>query len=252
MKPDINTFIIHEDSHIIVCHKPAGIAVQTARIGAQDMVSLLKNHLFDMQGYQSHGRQSGRQMGRHSGEPYLAVIHRLDQPVEGLLVFAKTPKAAKELNRQLTAHSFGKYYRALVTGIPNPPEGTLEDYLVKDARTNTSHVCAKDTPGSKLARLHYRVDTIHKDTMPVTSLVKIRLDTGRHHQIRVQMAHLGCPLVGDGKYGVSAHPEETDTRRITATAHKKSSEPLRLCAYRLEFIHPKSGKKLVFTLPENL
>lgn len=255
MKPDIQTFIIYEDTHIIVCRKPAGIAVQTARIGARDIVSLLKNHLFDMQGHYSpgarpHDRQDGQKTSRHSREPYLAVIHRLDQPVEGLLVFAKTPKAAKELNRQLTSHSFGKYYRALVTGIPDPSEGTLEDYLVKDARTNTSRVCAKDTPGSKLARLHYRVDEIYKNTEPVTSLVKIRLDTGRHHQIRVQMAHLGCPLVGDQKYGgVSAYFGETCAKRTESPAHIKNSGPLRLCAYRLEFIHPETGKRLAFTLP---
>ncbi len=101
MRHDIHSLIIYEDPHIIVCRKPAGIPTQTVRIGTSDMESMLKNYL--------------------SGG-YLAVIHRLDQPVEGLLVFAKTPRAAKELNRQLTAAGFGKYYRALVSGIPDPSE----------------------------------------------------------------------------------------------------------------------------------
>ena len=222
MKPDINSLIIYEDPYIIVCHKPSGVPTQSAKIGTPDMASLLKTHLA-------------------SRNPYLAVIHRLDQPVEGLLVFAKTPATAKELNRQLTTSGFGKYYRAVVTGVPDPFEGTLEDYMIKDGRTNTSRDCTKDTPGAKLARLHYRVEKVCEDVPPVTSVVKIRLDTGRHHQIRVQMAHLGCPLVGDRKYGqpTGSMPE-----------NRKTSESLRLCAYRLEFKHPGNGKEMIFELPE--
>ena len=216
MRPEINSIIIHEDAHIIVCHKPAGIPVQTARIGTPDMVSMLKTHLAPSS----------------EGEPYLAVIHRLDQPVDGLLVFAKTPAAARELNRQLTASGFGKYYRAVVQGVPEPVEGTLEDYMVKDRRTNTSRICDRNTPGAKRARLHYQVKEIYRDSDPATSLVKIKLDTGRHHQIRVQMAHIGCPLAGDRKYG-----------------DQKSTETLGLCAYRLEFKHPATQKDMVFELP---
>ena len=113
MRPEINSIIIHEDAHIIVCHKPAGIPVQTARIGTPDMVSMLKTHLAPSS----------------EGEPYLAVIHRLDQPVDGLLVFAKTPAAARELNRQLTASGFGKYYRAVVQGVPEPVAPLREIHL---------------------------------------------------------------------------------------------------------------------------
>ena len=234
MRHDIHSLIIYEDPHIIVCRKPAGIPTQTARIGTSDMESMLKNYLTG---------------------GYLAVIHRLDQPVEGLLVFAKTPRAAKELNRQLTAAGFGKYYRALVSGIPDPSEGTLEDYLVKDARTNTSRVCTKNTPGAKAARLHYRNEKIYRDTSPVTSLVEIHLDTGRHHQIRVQMAHLGCPLVGDRKYGAVQSCRTTPGKDIppasTPPASQTPEGPLRLCAYRLEFLHPVSGEKMTFMLEEN-
>lgn len=222
MKPRI----IYEDRQIIVCRKPAGIPVQSSRVSTPDMVSILKNHLAE-------------ECSLPSGKPaspgkslYLAVIHRLDQPVEGLLVFAKTPEAAKDLNRQLTSSGFGKYYRAEVCGVPVPPEGDLEDYLIKDGRTNTSRVCPKETPGAKAARLHYRVTGTRSENGTVYSLLEIRLDTGRHHQIRVQMSHLGCPLAGDRKYGAG-------TER----------GPLKLCAYRLEFLHPSDHRPMCFELP---
>lgn len=202
--------IIYEDSHIIVCRKPAGIPTQSGRIGTPDMVSILKNHL-----------------AAQRKNPYLAVIHRLDQPVEGLLVFAKTPSAARDLNRQLTSSGFGKYYRAIVTGVPSPLEGTLEDHMVKDSRGNVSRICSPETPGAKLARLHYKVIESCEDT----ALVEIHLDTGRHHQIRLQMSHMGHPLAGDRKYGI---PD--------------SAEKLQLCAFRLEFTHPITGKELRFEL----
>lgn len=219
--------IIYEDRQIIVCRKPAGIPVQSSRIGTPDMVSILRNHLA--------GNLRGRSGAASSPQkfPYLAVIHRLDQPVEGLLVFAKTPAAARELNRQLTSSGFGKYYRAEVYGVPVPSEGDLEDYLLKDGRTNTSRVCPKGTPGSRPARLHYRVIRTQETEGTLRSLVEIRLDTGRHHQIRVQMAHLGCPLVGDRKYGEG----------------RADAGPLRLCAFRLEFLHPSDHRPMRFELP---
>ena len=177
MKPHI----LYEDQDIIVCLKPAGIPTQTSRPGLPDMVSILKNHIY--------------QNSAHKKQPYLAVIHRLDQPVEGLLVFAKTPAAAKELNRRLQSFGFGKYYQAVLLGCPQTADGILEDYLVKDGRTNTSRICTEETPGAKVARLSYHI----AKTTAEFSLAEIHLDTGRHHQIRVQMAHLGCPIAGDRK-----------------------------------------------------
>ena len=227
--------ILYEDPQIIVCVKPAGIPTQTKKIGLPDMVSLLKNHLAG----QSPSGQP----------PYLALIHRLDQPVAGILVFARTPAAAKALNQQLTSHQFGKYYRALVFGRPPREEDTLEDYLVKDSRSNTSRICTKDTPGAKSARLHYTIVKkgqgffnlgrgIFENTTSPTELpteLDIHLDTGRHHQIRVQLAAMGCPIIGDFKYG----PGSPDPA---------VRPPLMLCAYRLEFLHPVTRKKLCFQL----
>lgn len=108
-------------------------------------------------GYGQHFKNHIYQNSAHKKQPYLAVIHRLDQPVEGLLVFAKTPAAAKELNRQLQSFGFGKYYQAVLLGCPQTADGILEDYLVKDGRTNTSRICTEETPGAKVARLSYHI-----------------------------------------------------------------------------------------------
>lgn len=208
----MNLQILHEDEHIVVCYKPAGIPTQTKKLGEQDMVSLLKNYL-----------KGG----------YVAVIHRLDQPVEGLLAFAKTPFAAKELNKGLQSKNFGKYYKAVLWGIPNQMTAALEDYLVKDGRTNTSRVCSSSDKDAKKAILSYKVIAIGKDDDRDISLVKVKLDTGRHHQIRVQMANMGCPIWGDTKYN-------------TSLVHDRRFRPIALCAYRLEFVHPKTQKSMMF------
>lgn len=208
--------ILYEDKDILVCEKPHGVPTQSKRIGSPDMVSLLKNHI------------AGQKPGTH--DPYLAVIHRLDQPVRGILVFAKTPVAAKSLNRQLQSQGFGKYYRALVYGIPEKCEDTLEDYMVKDARTNTSRICTADTKDAKLARLHYRT----LNTSENCTELEIQLDTGRHHQIRCQLAHIGCPILGDAKY----HPN----------AQALPRRHICLCAFRLEFDHPTTHKHLRFEI----
>lgn len=204
---NIQDWILYEDTHVLVCKKEAGVAVQTARMSQMDMESALKNYL----------------AVKNSGKvPYLAVIHRLDQPVRGVLVFAKTPAAAKELNKQVTEHTIGKYYLAEVDGTIPAEEGTLEDYLLKDGRTNTSRVVTKETAGAKRAVLHYK----RRDA----DTIEIELVTGRHHQIRVQCANAGMPLKGDGKYNPEA----------------KRGDHLGLCAYHLIFKHPKTGEKMEF------
>ena len=238
----MNLRILFEDEHVIVCYKPSGVPTQTAKLGSMDMVSLLKNYLYKNQ--------------KEKKEPYVAVIHRLDQPVEGILVFAKTPFAAKELNKSMQNGSgFGKYYKALLCGAPAEKTGTLENYMVKDGKTNTSRVCSATEMDAKKAVLEYEVLSINtKDTEDATStckipdvressqdvksLVHIKLHTGRHHQIRVQMANIGCPIWGDSKYGVDKGSTNVD----------KSWKQIALCAYRLEFTHPKTKKKMKFEI----
>lgn len=227
--------ILYEDAHIIVCVKPSGIATQSKNMTRPDMVSILKNHIVQTR---SHSRVPS--------EPYLAVIHRLDQPVRGIMVFSKTPCATRELNRELTESGFEKYYRALVLGRPPQNEAVLENYLVKDAKTNHSHICEKDTPAAKLARLSYKIvpdsarfftELPSCDGALLTEL-DIRLLTGRHHQIRVQLAGLGCPIIGDTKYNPNA-------------AYSKNIQCLYLCSCLLRFTHPKTKKTMQFSLLQN-
>lgn len=210
--------ILFEDASIIVCVKPHGVATQSKHPGTPDMESMLKTYI------------SQKRPGKNK-PPYLAVIHRLDQPVKGIMVFAKTPAAAKTLNKQLQSGEFGKYYMAVVDGCPHPEKGTLKNHMVKDGRTNTSRICGKTVPGAKSAILHYHIVR----TAPSCQL-EIRLDTGRHHQIRVQLAHIGCPILGDTKYNSgSASP-------------MKTQQILKLCAYKLSFWHPETRKEMTFEI----
>lgn len=228
--------ILYEDSHIIVCVKPSGTATQSKCIKTPDMESILKNHI-----------AKAGSPNAISKEPYLAVIHRLDQPVRGIMVFAKTSFAAGELSRELLRGGFGKYYRALVCGRPPKPSDTLSHFIQKDARSNTSRICPKDAAGAKSASLTYRTipeeqpyfslpADIRRDTRETSfTELDIHLHTGRHHQIRVQLSHIGCPIVGDTKYNPAA---------------KEASgfQELKLCSYRLDFTHPKTKKAMHFSL----
>lgn len=210
----MNLTILYEDEELLVCRKPAGVAVQTKKLGQADMESLLKNYRAE------------------KGEPpYIGVVHRLDQPVEGVMVFAKTKEAAAALSRQIASKRADKCYYALVDGTPERKKETLVDYLVRDGRTNTSTVAQRGGGDAKRAELSYEVIE-QKDGRAV---LKVRLETGRHHQIRVQLAHAGMPIVGDRKYNFREN--------ITP-----SGLNLCLCSYRIGFRHPKSHKKLVFEI----
>ena len=218
----MNLHILFEDNDIIVCYKPAGVPTQTAKMGAQDMESMLKNHIYKTQ--------------KEKKPPYVAVIHRLDQPVEGLLVFAKNPAAAKELSKEVQRGAgFGKYYKAVLCGIPKETSGKLENYLMRDGKTNTSKVCEASEKDAKKAILNYEVIKVVESEEQSKALVKVKLDTGRHHQIRVQMAHMGCPILGDTKYGIPCE-------------EKRMWQQIALCAYKLEFVHPKTKKKMSFEI----
>lgn len=207
--------IIYEDEAIIVCRKEAGVAVQTARAGQADVVSLLKNY-----------------RAKKKEEPYIGLIHRLDQPVEGVMVFAKTQQAAAKLSAQVSSRSMEKEYLAVTTGVPKPQKGELRDWLLRDGKTNTSAVVDKGTPQAKEAVLDYEVEQVSENGQQ--ALVHIWLHTGRHHQIRVQFAHAGYPLVGDTKYGKS----EQNSRYC----------PVALCSCRIGFVHPVTKKKMEFVI----
>ena len=212
---DIRDYIIYEDKDILVCHKPAGIAVQNARVGSMDLESLLKNYIAQ--------KVPGKM-------PYLGIIHRLDQPVEGILVFALNAKAAAELNRQMTSGKIKKIYLAVTEGEVKKEKATLEDWLKKDNRTNSSAVVTAGTSGAKKAVLSYELLEMRDMQGQKRNLLEICLDTGRHHQIRVQMAHAGMPLVGDRKY----NPQQS------------GQESLALCSAKLGFQHPVTKKKMEF------
>lgn len=227
-----NIRILYEDRHIIVCHKPAGVPVQSANMRVRDMVSILKLYLLE-QNASKHAQ----------GEPYIGVVHRLDQPVQGIAVFAKTKKAAADLSAQMAGgKALGqvrKQYCA-VTVRSNPSDqdtaesAELVDYLLKDGKTNTSRIVPKGTRNAKESRLRYHI----LEEKGEWSLVDIELLTGRHHQIRVQLAGAGMPIAGDQKYG-SAVQEHRDS---------SEKEILALCAYRLSFRHPQTGKEMVFSV----
>ena len=234
----MNIEIIHEDNDIILCRKPAGVATQTKRLGQQDMESLLKNY-----------------RAKKGEPPYIGVVHRLDQPVEGLMVFAKNQKAAASLSKQIQGHMIGKHYYAVSSKVPGNFEGVLENYLLTDKKTNYTRVveegqsvtdCQLNSNHSdaKKAVLEYKVIS---QSMEGT-LFDILLHTGRQHQIRVQMAHMGCPLIGDEKYGEMSATEgkKVDGTEFMRDAVKKKQ--LALCSYRLEFAHPTTGKKMDFSI----
>lgn len=171
-------------------------------------------------------------------DPYVGVIHRLDKPVRGVMVYAKNLKAAAHLSRQVQEGKLEKIYQALVRGKPVDNVGKYVDYLLKDGKTNTSRIVDKSVAGAKRAELEYQIlEKKEQEDGTVRSLVEIHLHTGRHHQIRVQFAAHGTPLMGDIKYGAPA----------AASVGRARREPLALCAVRLSFLHPVTGKRMEFS-----
>ena len=224
-----NDRILYEDKDIIVCHKPAGIATQTARVGQADMASEITNYL--------------KAARPDSKKPiYVRVVHRLDQPVEGILVFAKNKAAAAALSKQAAGERMEKEYLAVVCGKEIPQSGELTDYLVKDGRTNTSHIVPPEVKDAKRAVLEYEVlekKPPEEDDPYQLALVRICLHTGRHHQIRVQMANAGMPLLGDHKYADDV---------TLAMTKRLGTKEIALCASRLAFDHPGTGKRMQFQI----
>ncbi len=195
--------IMYEDSALVVCEKPVGVLSAPESGKRRDMPALLK---------------------KQTGAYRIDVIHRLDQPVGGVMVYSKSDRATPGLYRQMAGHRFTKEYLAVVCGRPFPqPEGQLQDWLLKDRKHCFSRTVPPGTPDAKPASLRYRfLDTVEAPEGPL-SLVKVGLDTGRTHQIRVQLSSRKCPILGDGKYG---------GRAVLAM------KGLGLWSYRLAFNHP--------------
>ncbi|MCR5474989.1 MAG: RluA family pseudouridine synthase [Lachnospiraceae bacterium] len=211
--------IIYEDKSIIIIRKSASVATESADVTRPDCVSIIKDHL-----------RSGQADGK--GEPYVGLVHRLDQPVAGILVFAKTRKAAAKLSAQVRTDIMNKHYTALVEGIIDRKEEVrLEDMMYKDSKARKAVIVTDESkcpPGPKLlkAALTYHTDRIIEAKN--MTILGIRLETGRFHQIRAQLSNMGHPIVGDKKYG--------------ATSEYPSG--IALVADRLEFTHPDTGEKV--------
>lgn len=218
--------IIYEDEHILTVYKPAGLAVQTAHVGEPDAVSELKKYL----------KPKGA-----AQPPYLGIVHRLDQPVEGVLVFAKNKVAAAKLSEQLAGGILNKKYCAAVCGKPPQKEGSLTDYLLKESASSMARVVTESAdkfPEARKAVLHYRLAGQLAEPAAV-SFLDIHIETGRFHQIRAQLSHAGMPILGDSKYGnaVSA-----------ALSRRLSVHNAALCAYEISFSHPATGRPMRFEI----
>lgn len=205
--------VIYEDNHIIVVEKIPNVPSQADKTGDIDMQTLVKQYI--------------KEKYHKPGDVYVGLIHRLDRPVGGIMVFARTSKAAARLSEEVRNKTFKKKYLAVVDGIIEQKNGVLEDYLYKDERNNISKVVNKDKKNAKLAKLDFEV--LDYDAKRNLSLVKINLHTGRHHQIRVQFANFGHSLFGDQKYGV-----------------RGKGKQIRLWAYETTIVHPVKKEEMTF------
>ena len=212
--------VIYEDNHIIAVEKPVNIPSQGDKTGDIDMLTIVKQYI--------------KEKYNKPGEVYLGLVHRLDRPVGGIMVFARTSKAAARLSEQVREKQFKKKYLVIADGKFGKAQGTLQDYLLKNERLNTSKVVQEGTKNSKLASLDYEVLKYNEEID--LSLVKINLHTGRHHQIRVQLANFGHSICGDQKYGTRGRGKQ-----------------ICLWAYELTILHPTTKEEMVFkVLPEKL
>ncbi len=205
--------ILYEDNHIIVVEKPVNIPSQGDKTGDIDMLTLIKEYLIKKY--------------NKPGDAYLGLVHRLDRPTGGVMVFAKTSKAASRLSEQVRNKKFEKEYLVIVDGKLDKNKGSFEDYLVKNEKNNLSKVTNSKDKNAKLAKLDYEVIKYNEETN--LSLVKVKLHTGRHHQIRVQFASRNHSVYGDQKYG-----------------NRGKGKQLCLWAYKLSFEHPISKEKIEF------
>ncbi len=203
--------VLYEDNHLLVTEKPYGVPSQADETGDADMLSIAKAYV--------------KEKYNKPGDVYLGLVHRLDRPTSGVMVFARTSKAAARLSEQIRGGEFEKTYMAVLTAVPAKRQGELTHWLVKDEKSHTAHIAKQGAPGAKEAVLAYEVLSGAEGLC----LVKVRLMTGRFHQIRAQFAAIGCAVYGDMKYGA---------RDIKA--------PLALHACRVCLTHPTTKTPMCF------
>ncbi len=208
--------VLYEDNHIIIVYKEAGEIVQGDKTGDEPLSEIVKRWIKDK--YQK------------PGNVFLGIVHRLDRPVSGLVVFAKTSKALTRLNNMFRNGEVHKTYWAIVTRPPFEKEATLTDWLVRNERQNKSYAYNHQVPTSKKSILHYKV--INQSER--YTLLEINLMTGRHHQIRCQLSNMDCPIKGDLKYGAQ---------------RSNSDGSISLLSHRIEFVHPVSKENICIESP---
>ncbi len=212
--------ILYEDNHIIVVEKTPNIPSQGDKTGDKDMLTIIKEYI--------------KEKYNKPGNVYLGLIHRLDRPVGGVMVFAKTSKSAGRLSEQVRNKELKKEYLVVADGKFEKEKGHLENYLLKNERNNLSKIVKEGTKNSKLAILDYEVIKYNEEID--LSVVKINLHTGRHHQIRVQLSNINHSIYGDQKYGTRGNGKQ-----------------IALWAYKLSFDHPITKEKLTFEcLPQKV
>ncbi len=211
-----NLLILYEDNHIIVVNKRAGDIVQGDKTGDKPLSDVVKEYIAEKY--------------NKPGNVYLGVVHRLDRPTTGLVIFARTSKVLPRLNALFVSKDIAKTYWAIVKEKPKKEKDTLIDWLKKNPKNNKSYVYNKEVPESKKAILHYNV--IKK--LNSYFLLEVRLETGRHHQIRSQLSQIGCPIKGDLKYGFDRSNEDGS---------------IHLHARHISFIHPVKNEPIEITAP---
>lgn len=208
--------VLYEDNHLLVTVKPAGLLVQGDATGDETLFARAKAYV--------------KEKYNKPGQVYLGLVHRLDRPTYGVVVFARTSKAAARLSQQFRERGVRKSYVALVDGVVKADSGAAAHYLKRNRQRRQTDLCEESTPGSRLAELQYRVLSRGRRT----TLVEVNPSSGRKHQIRVQLAAMGHPVVGDTKYGAGSIP---------------LGKNIALAALRIEIEHPTTGQRLAFEAP---
>ena len=217
MMIDLATQILYEDNHLLVLNKRAGQIAQGDKTGDESLCELVKQFI--------------KERDQKPGNVFCGLVHRLDRPVSGAIIFAKTSKALTRMNELVKQRDFEKTYWAVSKNAPNPKEGRLDDWLLRNERQNKSYVVSAGTKGAKQALLDYKELAVSSGGY---HLIGVKLHTGRHHQIRTQLAHIGCPIKGDLKYGAQ---------------RSNSDGSISLHARSVKFEHPVRHEEVCIVAP---